>query len=98
MQVPAIAMPFQLGFGDIGDEVILEGAGRLQVAAAAMTTLLRVDVVFNKRRSWRRLGSKHARMLTMLLKATVVRSALARRACVLEPFAALQEALDLLLE
>src|SRR5262245_66431380 len=45
VDVPAVAMPLDLGLGKIGHEVVLELARRSEVAGPAMGTLLGMDVV-----------------------------------------------------
>src|ERR1044071_378440 len=47
MDVPAIAMPFEFGLGDVGDDVVFKLTGRFEVGAAAMGALLGMDVVLD---------------------------------------------------
>jgi hypothetical protein len=71
VNVAAIAMPLELGFREIGHDVVVELAGRFKIAHSAMRTLLGMDVVFNERRTRRRVGPKGAWMLAVFLSATV---------------------------
>ena len=71
VDVAAVAMPLELRFGDIGHEVVVELAGGFEIAAAAMGTLLGMDVVFDEDGAGRRLGSEGARVLAMLLATAV---------------------------
>jgi hypothetical protein len=98
MDVPAIAMPFELRLGDIGDDVVFELAGRFEFAAAAMGTLLGMNIVLDEDRSRRRIGPKDAGMVAMLLPPPIVGRALAPRALILGSFAALQKGLNLMFE
>jgi hypothetical protein len=98
IDVPAVAMPFDLGFGNVGDEMVIELAGRFEVLAAALRTLRGMNVVLDKNRVGRRLGTERAWMFAMFLAPPVgagILSVLARAARAL---AALQELLDLLLQ
>ena len=76
MNVPAIAMPFEFGLGDVGDEVVFKLSGRCEVGAAAMRALLGMNVVLDELGAGGRLGSEGAWMLAMLLAAAVVPMAL----------------------
>jgi len=98
MDVPTKAMPFELGLGDVGDDVVLELSGRFECAAAAMVALLGMNVVFDKDgpRGW--IGAKNAGMLAMFLASPVVGCALPRLAFAFGSFAALEERLDLMFE
>src|SRR5262249_10774860 len=48
IDVTAVAMPLDLGFGKISHDVVFELAGRFEIAGTAMGTLLGVDVVFDE--------------------------------------------------
>jgi len=98
MDVPAVAMPFELRLGNVGDDVVVELSGRFEVAAAAMMALRGMNVVLDELGLGWRLGSKDARMLAMLLPSAVVSSSLPPLAFALGAFAALQKRLDLVFE
>ena len=98
MHVPAITMPFELGLGDIGDNVVVALSGRFEVVATAMRAVLGMNVVLDELGVRGRFRSEGAGMLAMLLPAAVVGSTLPRRAFGLGALAALQEGLDLMLE
>src|ERR1700724_1907299 len=71
INVAAVAMPFDLGFGDIGDDVVFGLARGFEVVAAAMGALLGMNVVFDECRTRRRVGPERTGMLAMLLAAPV---------------------------
>src|SRR5208283_1520985 len=98
INVAAIAMPFQLGFGDVGHDVVFKLAGGFEVGAATMRALLRVDVVLDQCGIGGRFGPEDARVLAMLLAAAVGRRSLPQFALALGSLAALEELLDLMLE
>jgi hypothetical protein len=98
MDVSTVAMPFELGFGNVGDDVVFELSGRFEFAAAAMRALLRMNVVLDERGPRRRLGAKDAGMLAMLLAASIVRRPLAWRPFRLGAFASLEKGLELMFE
>ena len=54
-------MPLELGFGEIGDEVVFELAGRFEIACTAMGALLRMDVVFDEVGAGWRFGAESSR-------------------------------------
>ena len=74
VDVPAVAMPFELRFGDVGDDVVVEAAGRFEVAAAAMGALRGMDVVFDEVGPRGRFGREGAGMLAMLLRRRSARA------------------------
>jgi hypothetical protein len=92
-----IAMPFDLGLGNVSDEVLVELAGGCEVATAAMGTLLGMDIVFDEGRVRRRLRPEAARMFAEFLAATIFRDAF-RIGARPRLFAALEDGLELLLE
>jgi hypothetical protein len=96
MDMPTIAMPFELGFGKVSNDVVFELTGRFKFAAAAMRALLGMYVVFDEDRIRRRLGAKDAGMLAMFLPPSVIGRTLAGFALVFGPFAALEKGLDLM--
>jgi len=98
MDVPAIAMPFELGLGDIDDNMVFKCPGRFEIGVAAMRALLGMNVMLDELGAGGRLGSEDTGVLAMLLPTTVVRSALPRRAFGLGAFVTLQERLDLVLQ
>ncbi len=98
MHVPAIAMPFELGLRNVGDDVVFELSGRFQLGAAAMRTLLGMNVVLDEGGAGGRFLSEDAGMLAMRLPASIVGRALPWWAFGLGAFVALQEGLDLMLE
>ena len=73
VDMAAVAMPLDLGFGEISHKVIFELAGRFEIRCTAMGTLLRTDVVFGEFGPWWRLRSKGPRVLAVFL-ATPVRA------------------------
>ncbi len=80
VNVSAEAMPLQLWLGDVRRNVIVELAGRFQSVAAAMPAFLQRYVMLHEIRLGRRLGPKHARMLSMLLATAIGRRPLPRGA------------------
>src|SRR5208337_5008161 len=52
VDMATVAMPLDLGFGDISHKVIFELAGRFEILGTAMGTLLRTDVVFGEYGPW----------------------------------------------
>jgi hypothetical protein len=98
MDVASIAMPFELGFGDVGDDVVVEFAGVFEFAAATMGALLRMHFVFDELGVGRRIGPKDAGMLAMFFAALIVGRALARLAFGLGSFATLKKGLELVFE
>ena len=64
-------MPFELGLGKIGDEVILELAGGFEVTGAAMGALLGTDIMFNEGGAGRGLGSEGAGVPAVFLASAV---------------------------
>ena len=91
-------MPFELGFGDIGDDVVFEVFGRFEIVAAAVRTLLGPNVVFDERGSRRRLGSKETGMLAMLLETPVIGRTLTLATVAYRPLATLVDVLQLVFE
>src|SRR5262249_28209204 len=71
VDVPPVAMPLESGFGEVGDEGVLELAGGLEVVSTAMGALLRADVVFGEDGAGRGLGSEGSGVLTVLLASAV---------------------------
>jgi hypothetical protein len=71
MDVSAIAMPLDLGFGQVGHDVVFVLAGGLELEAAAMGALGGMNVVFDEDGIGRWLGPKEARVLTVLGAAAV---------------------------
>lgn len=98
MNVPAIAMPLELGLGNVGDDVVFELSGGFEFAAAAMRALLGMHVVFDERGFRRRLGPKHAGVLAMFLSPAVVGRARAGLGLLLGPLATLEKCLKLVFE
>ncbi len=96
--VPAKAMPFQLRFRDIGDDVIFELARRLQIAAAAVLTRRRMHVMLDEGDARRRLRAKGTRMPPMFLEPAVSRRPLSRRPLGRRAFPPLQDRLQSMLQ
>jgi hypothetical protein len=71
VDMAAVAMPLDLGFGDISHEVIFELAGRFEIRCTTMGTLLRTDVVFSEFGAWWGLRSKGPRVLAVFLATPV---------------------------
>src|SRR5260370_4257827 len=71
VDVAAVAMPFDLRFRDIGDEMVLEDAGGFEVGRAAMGTLCGMDVVLDERQARRWLVPDITGVLAMLLAPAV---------------------------
>ena len=91
-------MPLDLRYRDVGHEVVLELAGRFEVLAAAMATLLGMDIVFDEHRTRWRVGPNNARMLPVLLAAAVGRGWALRFARAARALAALQDLLEFMLQ
>ena len=53
-------MPLDLGFGDIGDDVVFELASRFEIGAAALGALLGMNIVFDELGTGRRIGPDSA--------------------------------------
>jgi hypothetical protein len=98
MDVSAIAMPFELRLGNVGDDVVLELSGGVEFAAAAMRALLGVNIVFDEDGPCRRIGPKDAGMDAMFLPSPIVGGSLTRLALTFGSFATLEKGLDLMLE
>jgi hypothetical protein len=98
MDVPAIAMPFELRLGKVGDEVVLELACRFEISRAAVAALLGMNVVVDELGAGRRFGPKGAWMLAMFDQPAILRRSLPRRPLVGAPLTALQKRLQLMLE
>ena len=95
VEVPAVAVPLELGFGQVGDEVVLGPAGRLQVGAAAVSAVGGVDVVFDEGGAGGRFGPDGPGVLAVLLEAAVVGGALAGGFGIRGALAALHDPLEL---
>ena len=98
VDVAAVAVPFELRLGNVGDDVVFELADGFQVGATAMRALFGMNVVLDEDGSWRRLGAKDARMLAMLLATLVLGSSFSRRAFIVGPLATLEKSLYLMFE
>jgi hypothetical protein len=98
MDVSAIAMPFELRLGNVGDDVILEFSGVVEFAAAAMGALLGMNVVFDEDGPRRRIGAKDTGVLAMFLPPPIVGGALFWLALIFGSFASLQKGLNLMFE
>jgi hypothetical protein len=98
MNVAAIAMPFELGFRDVGDDVVVEFPRIFEVGTTAMVALLRMYFVFDELGVGRRIGTKDAGMFAMFFAAMIVGRPLARLGFGLGPFASLEEGLELVFE
>jgi hypothetical protein len=98
MDMPAIAMPFELRLGNVGDDVVFEFSGVIEFAAAAMGALRGTDFVFDEDGSRRRIGTKNAGVLAMFLPPSIVRGSLSWLALILGTFASLEKGLDLMFE
>jgi hypothetical protein len=96
--VAALAMPFQLGFGKVGNDVVVKLARGFEIIAATMRAVLGMDVVLDERGLGRRLRAEDAGMRAMLLAPAVVSGTLAWLTFALRPFAALEELLELMLQ
>src|SRR5260370_25354431 len=66
VDVAAVAMPFDLRFRDIGDEMVLEAAGGFEVGRAAMGTLCGMDVLLHERQARRWLVPDITGVLALL--------------------------------
>jgi hypothetical protein len=98
VDMPAIAMPLEFGFRDIGDDVVFKLLGCFKVAAAAVGALLGSNVVFDERGPRGRFGPKDARMFAMFLTPAVVGRTLPWWTAAGSAFAALQKLLYLVLQ
>ncbi len=94
----AVAVPLQLRFGEVGDEVVLVPVGDFEVPAAAMATLLWIDGMFDEDRTGGRLGSDTAGMLAVLLAAAVAARRLRAAAVPAGTLAALPDLLKFVLQ
>src|SRR5580692_8063023 len=72
INVPAVAMPLDLGFGNIGDDMVLESPCRFEIVAATMAAFLGTNLVFDENGAGWRLGPERTWMLAMLLTPAVV--------------------------
>jgi hypothetical protein len=98
MDVPAIAMPFELRLGNVGDDVVVEFSGVVEFAAAAMGALLGMNFVFDEYGPRRRIGPKDAGVLAMFLPPSIVGGSLSWLALIFGSFASLEKRLDLMFE
>jgi hypothetical protein len=98
MDVPAIAMPFELWLRNVRDNVVVELSSRLEIAATAMAALLGMNVVFDELGIRRRFGAKDARMLAVFLSPPVLGGPLPGLTIAGPTFTTLQESLDLMFE
>lgn len=96
--MPSKAMPFQLRFRDVGDDVIFELASRLEIVAAAVLTRRRMHVMLDEGGIRRRLRTKGARMPPMFLEPAVSRRPLPRRPLSRRALPPLQDRLQLMLQ
>jgi hypothetical protein len=96
--MPPVAMPFQLRFGDVGHDVVLELAGGFEVMGAAMRALLGPDVVFEEDGAGRGFGSEESGVLTVFPTATVGAGSLGIVVARTGAFAALADGLQLMLD
>src|SRR5262245_49286571 len=71
VDVPAVAMPLDLGLRKIGHDVVFVLAGRFEITGPAMGTLLRVDIVFDEDGAGWGLRPKAAGVLTVFLAPAV---------------------------
>src|SRR5262249_17957378 len=67
VDVPAVAMPLDLGLRKIGHDVVFVLAGRFEITGPAMGTLLRGDIVFDEDGAGWGLRPKAAGVLTVFL-------------------------------
>jgi len=96
MDVPPIAMPFELRLRNVRDDVVFEFSGVVEFAAAAMGALLGMNVVFDEDGPRRRVGTKDAGMGAMFLPPPIVGGSLPRLALPFGSFASLEKGLDLM--
>src|SRR5260370_34901404 len=71
IKVAPVAMPLELGFRNIGHDVIFELAGRFQIVRTAMATGLGPNIILDGHGIGRLLGSKAAGALSVLLARAV---------------------------
>src|SRR5204862_6268577 len=71
VDVPAVAMPLDLGLGKIGQDVVFVLAGGFEITGPAMGTLLRVEIVFDEDGAGWGLRSKAAGVLAVFLAPAV---------------------------
>ena len=98
VDVATIAMPLELGFGNVGDQVVFEGVGRFEIGATTMAALLGVDVVFDERGIERWFRPEAGGMLAVFGPPTILGCALPRGAVVASAFPPLQELLQLMFQ
>ncbi len=91
-------MPLEFGFGEIGDEMVFELAGGLEVARAAMRASLRTDVMFDEGGAGRGLGPKASGVPTMFLAPAVGARTRGLITAMGGAFAALTDGLQLVLD
>ena len=96
--MPPASRQLELRFRKIGDDVVLEPAGGLEVVSTAMGALLRADVVFVEDGAGWGLGPKASGVLAMFLAPAVGARALRFVAATGCAFAALTDVLELLLD
>ena len=97
VDVPAVAMPLDFRFRDVGDEMVVEGPGAFAVGRATMGTLVGMNVVFDEDRPGGRFLPKGTGVLAMLLAAAVGGRASLGGTFALGPLAALVDWLELVL-
>jgi hypothetical protein len=95
VDMPAVAMPLHLRFREVGDKMVLEGAGNFEVGRAAVRTLLGMDLMFGEHGAGGWLVPNGARVLAMCLAAAVCRRAGFGRAFGAAALAALVDQLEL---
>ncbi len=71
VDVAAVAVPLDLRFGDIGDEVVVTGVGGFEVGRATVGALRGMDLVFDERGVRRGFGTHRAGVLAVLPAAAV---------------------------
>ena len=98
VQVAAVAMPLELGFGNIGHEMVSEPPGRFQIARTAMRTLLGMHIMFDKNGAGWGLRPKEPRVFAVFLATPVQAATLGVVAAVACAFVALVNLLQFVLQ
>jgi hypothetical protein len=91
-------MPLEFGFGQIGHDVVFKQPGGLKVVGTAMSTLIRMDLVFLEDGAGRRLRPEEPGVVAVLFAPMVGARGLRVVVAVRGAFATLADVLKLVLE
>src|SRR5260370_31563519 len=98
IKVAPVSMALELGFRNIGHDVIFELAGRFQIVRTAMATVLGTNIMLDEHGIGRRLGSKAAGVFAVLLAAAVRAGTVPGTAVAARTLAALMDLLEFVLQ